>query len=309
MFTPFFRKASQLLVKKPEKNPHKNYYYGKAVGDRRALLQELLSQYSNPSIFSHGGRSNGIKILRGISSFRFYANLRNYPAKEATTILSPHHKFGTISIRESYHAVADALGTRHPLINELYWRDFFTHVSHNFPRVFGESFNRRYADLEWHGGKAHFEAWKNGKTGFPIVDAGMRQLNQTGFMHNRVRMIVASFLTKDLHVDWRDGERYFAQKLIDYDPCVNNGNWQWSASTGCDAQPYFRIFNPWLQQKRFDPQCEYIKKWVPELSMFSAKEIHALGTQGVPRPEGYPAPIVSHSHESSIAKAMFRKMK
>jgi deoxyribodipyrimidine photo-lyase len=151
-----------------------------------------------------------------------------------------------------------------------------------------------------------FNAWCEGRTGFPIVDAGMRELVTTGFMHNRVRMIVASFLVKDLHITWRWGESFFARHLTDYDPSVNNGSWQWAASTGCDAQPYFRIFNPWLQQSRFDPECVYIKRWIPELKNLSAKAIHNLGDPDAPRPESYPTPIVEHSVQKIMAEEMFR---
>jgi len=147
----------------------------------------------------------------------------------------------------------------------------------------------------------------NGITGFPIVDAGMRELNNTGFMHNRVRMIVASFLTKDLHINWKLGERYFAKKLIDYDPCVNVGNWQWAASTGCDAQPWFRIFNPWLQQKKYDPDCQYIKNWIPELSDFSCNEIHYWYKQSKPK-SSYPLPLLEHSEEVIITKELFKRL-
>jgi deoxyribodipyrimidine photo-lyase len=144
-------------------------------------------------------------------------------------------------------------------------------------------------------------------TGFPIVDAGMRELTQTGFMHNRVRMIVASFLTKDLHIDWRWGEKFFAEKLIDYDPAINAGNWQWSASTGCDAVPYFRVFNPWRQQKQFDSKCEYVKKWIPELSDFSANEIHKLWEKN-PRNCKYPRPIIDHKEESYKSQKIFKEV-
>ena len=145
-------------------------------------------------------------------------------------------------------------------------------------------------------------------TGFPIVDAGMRELNITGYMHNRVRMITASFLTKDLHINWRLGEQYFARQLLDYDPAVNNGNWQWSASTGCDAQPYFRIFNPWLQQKKFDPDCIYIKRWIPELANTPSIEIHQLMDQPLKNTTNYPRPIVKHSVESQKAKLIFKNI-
>jgi deoxyribodipyrimidine photo-lyase len=147
----------------------------------------------------------------------------------------------------------------------LFWRDFYSQIAYFFPYVFGGSFHPQYNALEWDTDPAKFTAWSVGRTGFPIIDVGMRELNATGFMHNRIKMIVASFLIKDLHIDWRWEERYFAQKLVDYDPASNNGNWQWSASTGCDAQPYFRVFNPWLQQRRYDPDCIYIKQRVPQL--------------------------------------------
>jgi deoxyribodipyrimidine photo-lyase len=166
----------------------------------------------------------------------------------------------------------------------------------------------KYKSIKWSQNERYFHAWCEGLTGFPIVDAGMRELNATGYMHNRVRMIVASFLTKDLHIDWRLGEKYFAQKLVDYDPAVNNGNWQWVASTGCDAQPYFRVFNPWLQQKKFDPDCLYIKRWIPELAMLPPKSIHGLSKIKSKLMANYPHPMVDHVIESQKAKIMFKKI-
>ena len=165
-----------------------------------------------------------------------------------------------------------------------------------------------YDNIKWENDDDLFQRWCKGTTGFPIVDAGMRELIATGFMHNRVRMIVASFLVKDLLVDWHWGEAFFAQHLTEYDPAVNNGSWQWAASTGCDAQPYFRIFNPWLQQKRFDPECEYIKKWVPELSGASAKEIHSLEEDTVYRPGSYPRPVVEHKVQKILATGLFKEL-
>jgi len=156
-------------------------------------------------------------------------------------------------------------------------------------------------------GHHQFEAWCSGFTGFPIIDAGMRQLNETGYMHNRVRLVVGSFLIKDLHIDWRLGEQYFAQKLVDYDPAVNNGNWQWVASTGTDSQPYFRIFNPWLQQKKFDSDCKYIKKWVPELARTSPAIIHTLFKSHPSFSIKYPRPIVDHAIESSLSKQLYKQ--
>jgi deoxyribodipyrimidine photo-lyase len=190
-----------------------------------------------------------------------YINLLDNTASH----LSPYLKFGICSIREVYSAIQKELGFNHSLLRQLYWRDFYVYIGFHFPFTFHSPFQGRYRKIktnviQWKNDPKEFELWCNGKTGFPIVDAGMRELNVTGYMHNRVRLITASFLVKDLHIDWRYGERYFALKLVDYDPSINNGNWQWVASTGCDAQPFFRIFNPWLQQKKFDPDCIYIKK-------------------------------------------------
>ena len=253
-----------------------------------------------------GGRSEALAILARLETLREYPMQRDVPALDATSRLSAHLKFGTVSIREVFHAVQVHLGEAHPLLRQFYWRDFFTHIGFHFPDVFGHAFQRKYDALAWRNDQDLFKAWAKGRTGFPIVDAGMRELNQTGYMHNRVRMITASFLTKDLHIDWRWGERYFAQHLVDYDPCVNNGNWQWAASTGCDAQPYFRIFNPWLQQKKFDPECAYIYRWLPELRGFAPETLHRWDRKYASC--AYPKPIVDHRLESEKAKQMFRRV-
>jgi len=191
-----------------------------------------------------------------------YAEKRNFPSLPATSRLSVHLRFGTVSIRKLV-----GLGLRHSetWLNELIWREFYMNILWNFPRVGqGKSFKTAYENIPWRKDEEGFHRWCEGKTGYPIVDAGMRELNQTGFMHNRVRMITASFLVKHLLIDWRWGEAYFAEKLLDFDLSANNGGWQWAASSGCDAAPYFRVFNPSLQTERFDPQWKYIKTWVPE---------------------------------------------
>jgi deoxyribodipyrimidine photo-lyase len=203
-----------------------------------------------------------------------YDARRNFPAMKATSNLGVHLRFGTISIRQ---AVQEALNGDDQFLNELIWREFFMQILSNFPRVEQECFKSPYNNIAWINDEEDFERWKSGNTGFPIVDAGMRELRATGNMHNRVRMIVASFLVKDLLIDWRWGEAYFANHLLDYDLAANNGNWQWVAGCGCDAAPYFRVFNPVEQQKKFDPDFSYIKKWVPE-----------LGT------ESYPKPMIDH---------------
>lgn len=204
-----------------------------------------------------------------------YHNTRDIPSVHGTTRLSVHLRFGTISIRQ---LVREAISLNEKLLNELIWRDFYQMILWHFPNVVSDAFKKEYDNIEWRNNEEEFKKWCEGQTGYPIVDAGMRELNETGYMHNRVRMITASFLTKHLLVDWRWGEAYFAEKLLDYDLASNNGGWQWAAGSGCDAAPYFRIFNPYLQTKKFDPDLKYIRKWVPEFEDFTK----------------YPQPIVEH---------------
>ncbi|PWN67461.1 cryptochrome/photolyase family protein [Chryseobacterium oncorhynchi] len=190
-----------------------------------------------------------------------YGKYRDFPAMDHTTHLGTALRFGTISIRK---CVQYAAKHNEVWLNELIWREFFMQILYHFPSVVHQCFKKKYENIAWRNNEKEFRAWCEGKTGYPIVDAGMRQLNETGFMHNRVRMITASFLTKHLLIDWRWGEAYFAEKLLDYDLAANNGNWQWSAGCGCDAAPYFRIFNPYEQTKKFDKDTQYIRKWLPE---------------------------------------------
>lgn len=306
IFTPFLKKAQEIRVDSPTKNNYDNYYQKKITLVNHDILPKLLKKKTTTMLLQ-GGRKEGLALLKHAATLKNYQTIRNIPSENGTTKLSAHNKFGTVSIREAYQLIANALGKKAILINELFWRDFFTHITFHFPQVLGEAFHSKYNQLHWSNNEKSYRAWCNGMTGFPIVDAGMRELNMTGYMHNRVRMIVASFLTKDLHVDWRWGEKYFAQKLLDYDPAVNNGNWQWAASTGCDAQPYFRIFNPWLQQQKFDPDCLYIKRWIPELASIPNKTIHHLYEN--PRlMTNYPDPIVTHSIESAKAKELYKSL-
>ncbi|HXS35923.1 MAG TPA: deoxyribodipyrimidine photo-lyase [Flavipsychrobacter sp.] len=204
-----------------------------------------------------------------------YDKERDYPAMDGTTRLGIHLRFGTVSIRQ---IASEAKRLNEKLLDELIWREFYQQVLWHFPNVVTHSFRKEFDNIRWRNNEKEFQLWCSGQTGFPIVDAGMRELNETGYMPNRVRMIVASFLIKDLLIDWRWGEAYFAEKLLDYDLASNNGNWQWVAGTGCDAAPYFRVFNPTLQTEKFDPKHEYIKRWVPENDTVS-----------------YPAQIVEHN--------------
>ena len=204
-----------------------------------------------------------------------YDTFRNFPGIAGTSRLSVHLRFGTVSIRK---LASVAVKKNEVWLNELIWRDFYHMILWHFPHVETKAFKPAYDRIEWRNDPAEFEAWCQGRTGYPIVDAGMRELNVTGFMHNRVRMIVASFLTKHLLIDWRWGEAYFAQKLLDFDLAANNGGWQWAAGSGCDAAPYFRVFNPYIQTQKFDPERTYIKKWVPEYES-----------------KNYPRPVVDHA--------------
>ena len=300
IYSHFFKKARQFPVRKILKNNYKNYF-SKSQNENKIKFLKI-----NNGKFL-GGRTAGLEILNNLKEFKNYKNHRDYPFLNQTTKLSAHNKFGTVSIREMLQAVKNNLGEDHILINQIYWREFYHHILYHFPYSKSQSFKAKYGKIQWSKSRNLFNAWCHGMTGFPIVDAGMRELTQTGFMHNRVRMIVASFLTKDLHIDWRWGEKFFAEKLIDYDPAINAGNWQWSASTGCDAVPYFRIFNPWRQQEKFDSKCEYVKKWIPELRDFSANEIHKLWETN-PRNCKYPRPIIDHKVESDKSKKIFKEV-
>ena len=216
-----------------------------------------------------------------------YDKNRDFPAKQETSRMSLHLRFGTVSVRDCVNQAKDLNDT---WLNELIWREFFMMILYNYPQVVTESFREQYDKIKWLNNQSDFEKWCNGKTGYPIVDAGMRQLNQTGYMHNRVRLVTASFLTKHLLIDWRWGERYFAEKLLDYELSSNNGNWQWCAGTGCDAAPYFRVFNPQSQTERFDPKYEYIKKWVPEYNTVK-----------------YPQPMVEHKFARNRALETYKE--
>lgn len=306
IFTPFYRNAIRLTVPACTANRYHNYASDSiAFAQSNALYRQILPKRANQL---SGGRKAALKILKDLKRFSEYKAMRDFPAMNATTHLSAHLKFTTCSAREAYHAIATQLGPHSNLIRSLYWRDFFTSIAFHFPEVFKGAFHRKFNRIRWNNDRAFFKRWCEGKTGFPIIDAGMREMNETGYMHNRVRMITASFLVKDLHIDWRWGERYFAQTLIDYDPAVNNGNWQWAASTGCDAQPYFRIFNPWLQQMKFDPECLYIKRWVPELSALPGQVIHKWYLEEVhDHCLTYPSPLVDHFTEAKIALEAYKK--
>lgn len=298
VFTPFYKKGLKEPVIEPTTSVKlKTVKYVEL--DLAEKISDFRNEISSPPITTHGlhgGRSKAFEILETIHQYKNYTETRDIPSLHGTTNLSAHLKFGTISTREVRAAVSSQFGDDHPIVRQLFWRDFYGHISAHFPHVYGDAFNRSYSSIKWNDDENVFKKWCEGCTGFPIVDAGMRELNETGFMHNRLRMITASFLIKDLHINWMWGEKYFATKLIDYDPALNNGNWQWVASTGCDAAPYFRVFNPWLQGEKFDPEGLYIKRWVSELSAVNAKDLH---TPEASRASNYPRPVVEHKKEAA----------
>jgi deoxyribodipyrimidine photo-lyase len=249
-----------------------------------------------------------------------YKEARDYPAVRGPSYLSVHLRFGTVSIRE----LARFAHTRAPhsagaatWLTELIWRDFYQQVLYHHPHVVTQAFKPEYDRIGWDDDRTLFAAWCEGRTGYPLVDAAMAQINQTGYMHNRLRMVVASFLTKDLGLDWRWGEHYFARRLIDFDLAANNGGWQWAASSGCDAQPYFRIFNPVAQSQKFDPEGRFIRRYLPQLADFSDKEIHAPGQVPPQRQRqagcvigvDYPAPIVDHAAARARTLARYAVVK
>jgi deoxyribodipyrimidine photo-lyase len=280
-------------------------------------LPAELAPARDGSQIPRGGERAAARRLRAFLAgpARDYTRLRNLPARDGTSRLSPYLRFGAISVRSCLaQARALAAGDRRAAagvrswIDELAWRDFYAAILWRHPRLLGAPFRAKYGALSWDGDERWFAAWRAGRTGFPIVDAGMRQLAQTGWMHNRVRMITASFLVKDLAIDWRRGERHFFERLVDGDPASNNGGWQWSAGTGTDAQPFFRVFNPTAQGERFDPDGDYVRHWVPELRGLRGADVHRPWARESP-PRGYPAPIVDHAARRVLALARFRALR
>ena len=303
-FTPFYKKS---ILKKPRSLiTNKNFNFIK--DDKSLLLTSLNSIRPKPNkfILVNGGRKNALVILQKLKSGKFdnYDNERDYPFLDKTTKLSAYIKFGCISIREIYYT----LPITHGIIRELYWHDFYAIITNYFPYVLnGQSFIKKYENIKWNINNDLLEKWKNGLTGFPLIDAAMRQLKICGWMHNRCRMVVASFLVKNLLIDWRKGEQHFAKSLVDYDPSSNNGGWQWCASTGTDSQPYFRIFSPTLQMKKFDNNCDYIKKWIPELKDISNKIILNWELKQYPN-INYPKPIINIKETSKIFIKTFKEI-
>ena len=319
-FTPYFNKAKSTKVKNVIKNSMMNYISNKSKFDNEFRKSIHIFYKKNNELAVRGGRSNGVKILNNMDDFTKYNKERNI-LNLSTTRLSAYNKFGCVSIREVYWKIKDVLGNKNDLIKQLYWRDFYYNVMAEYPYVMASSnknFRQKYKKVPWKTWRnakskkktTDLELWYNwcdGMTGYPVVDACMREMNVTGFMHNRGRLIVSNFLSKLMMWNWTDGEEYFAQKLVDYDPAVNNGNHQWSAGSGVDAQPYFRIFNPWTQGEKFDPNCEYIKKWVPELKNVDNSHIHQWNDYCDKYDIDYPDPMIEYEKSRKVALEKFKK--
>lgn len=264
VFTPY---KNKWLSKFQEKNPVQLKY---------PILNNLLKgKYTTMTLEDIGFKMSDIRVPDfDLTRLHLYGEQRDFPFMDISSYLSPHLRFGTIGIRQLIAMIDKKYEV---FMSELIWREFFMQILFHFPKVVTQNFKPKYDNIQWRNNKEEFKLWCEGKTGYPMVDAGMRQLNKTGFMHNRVRMITAGFLCKHLLIDWRWGESYFAKKLLDYELSSNNGNWQWAAGTGCDAAPYFRVFNPLSQQQKFDKDYKYVRKWIPEFDTFE-----------------YPDPIVEH---------------
>ncbi len=335
VYTPFSKKWLNLYrtpeIKKRIKQQSKGLEYLSKIesGDYQKIFSlrwsdilrskinfpDHLTNYSNENLkkvtvpIPESGSVQAYKTMKSfVGKIVNYQKDRDFPAIEGTSKLSMFLKNGSITVPQiiayynlPYYQKKNT--SEDTFFSELIWREFYYHVLDRHPRVEKEEFLIKYKKIKWDNNKKHFEAWKEGVTGFPIVDAGMRELKTTGWMHNRVRMIVASFLTKDLLIDWKWGEKYFMEMLLDGDLAPNNGGWQWAASTGCDPQPYFRIFNPWLQSSRFDKAGDYIKKYIPELSDIESKKLH----EPIIGHDKYPEPIVDHSIQRNLALEMYKE--
>jgi deoxyribodipyrimidine photo-lyase len=282
-----------------------------SIGFQRTNLQRL----GIPT-----GTSGGAHLFDEFRSrIDAYDTNRDFPAVKGPSYLSVHLRFGTVSVRTlvraAHERMQDGSTGASKWLSELVWRDFYQQILFHHPRVVDHAFRPEYDRIVWEDDDASFAAWCAGRTGYPLIDAAMQQINQTGYMHNRLRMVAASFLVKDLHVDWRWGERYFAGHLNDFDLAANNGGWQWAASTGCDAQPYFRIFNPVTQSEKFDPEGKFIRRYVPELARVADRYVHAPWTMrpvdqeaaGCVIGRDYPAPVVDHDRARRITLERYKR--
>jgi deoxyribodipyrimidine photo-lyase len=317
VYTPYSR--NWLSLKKPEPHPKPRALHTPPGISSLPLPANSHWKLADPEadLIEAGERAAHQRLKTAISDrLPGYGENRDFPGMAGTSRLSQDLRFGLLSPRTIYSKTAEAMAksrsakertSMEKFLKELAWREFYMAILWHFPNVLEEEFNPDWRGLWWKEPGKKFEAWKQGRTGFPIVDAGMRELLATGHMHNRVRMITAMFLTKDLHIDWRLGEQFFMQQLVDGEIASNNGGWQWSAGTGADAAPYFRIQNPWTQAKRYDPDGTYMKRWLPELAKVSVDALFAPPKDGQPLAPDYPLPCVDHAAERDRTLAIFKK--
>jgi deoxyribodipyrimidine photo-lyase len=304
-FTPFYESCLKHKILAPANSKKIPFSNTRHNLQHLITLDNAFKKFTkdNPNILMHGGRIEAIKQLRVAHKNLLHYSQTHNDLFKPTSELSAYIKFGCISIREVYKTFR----TKHDFIRQLFWRDFYANILYAFPQVLGSALKPSYNKIKWTKNIRWFHAWTQGETGYPVVDAGMRQLNDTGYMHNRARLIVSSFLVKTLLLSWEQGEKYFAQKLTDYDPASNNGNWQWTAGSGADSQPYFRIFNPWIQAKEFDPDCEYIKKWIPELKDVPNKDVFNWFKEWPNyKSINYPKPICVYEEQKEKALKLYK---
>ena len=324
-FTPFWRASATKSIRKPSANTYNNYlatttHLATKLKQTKYHIElstvmkpnGVILGNTNPQILVQGGRKNGLVILKHISNWKEY-DTQHDRLTYATTHLSAYNKFGCVSIREVYHSMISTLGKDNGVVRQLFWRDFFYHLSAKFPEIYQHSLNPKYRGIHWETNTKDFKRWCDGKTGYPIVDACMRELNTTGYMHNRGRLIVSNFLCRLMHMNWQLGERYFATRLVDYDPVQNNFGWQVSGanSSGTTSRPLEQtILNPWLQSQQFDRDGEYIKKWCPELKDVDAPDLHKWDItcnkwleQGIK----YYEPMLDYKVEKEKNLKMYRK--
>lgn len=289
-FTPYFNVASKYKIPNIQKNNYSNYFQ-KNSKIKNQFDGDMHDFYKEKNNIIVGGRSHALKILHNAKKFKDYNNTRDYPSYN-TTMLSAYLKFGCVSVREVYWTFKENLSKSNKLFTQLFWREFYMTILYNYPHILEGAMNQKYNKLKWSNNIENFKKWCNGNTGFPLIDSSMRCLNKTGYMHNRLRMNVANFLVKILRINWRAGEKYFANKLVDYDVANNNGGWQRCSSTGTDSQPYFRVFNPWLQSEKFDKDAEFIKEWIPELKDVDPRDIHKWHISYTNYDVDYPKPMI-----------------
>ena len=306
-FTPFYNKALKINVDKPVTITKKKLSIKFVSFKHSTSFNEMSIHYKvNKNTLVSGGRTNGLKQLKEtIKTQQNYDQMRN-TLSHNTSLLSAYIKFGCISIREVYYFVRINFGINSELMRQLVWRDFYAQVLFAYPYVLDPKNNK----ITWNKNNTYLERWRLGKTGFPVIDACMRQLNETGWMHNRGRLVTSCFLVKTLLLDWRDGEKYFAKNLIDYDVANNNGNWQWLSGTGVDSMPYFRTFNPWTQSAKYDPDALFIKRWIPELKDVDAKDIHNWNIEHSNKKYAsvkYERPVVDFSEQRIKSIELYKK--